>query len=336
MVRQLVQVALDVTRCQRGTSAREDRVDVIPGQQRTVVATRHARLVTRFHEGGRHTRDGPLLRIAHVDIVLRVLKVVDIRGIVLGAACRTCDELGKLASKRDVRGFLHMEEGYLVEHRRQPLALLFPVHVQSPEGVAQRLCSHCHLRGQCLLVQVHQRTAQLEILRELVFPVHAHHRLALHTVLRVRFERHLHVGTSIADALIQDGHLACSVVHRVVRALLQRHAASRHHHRSWRHVIGAQRYHVLGIALELSREDKLVFLCRLLRNGLRLSVELSEHVFLSLIGIHTFRQQLLAQPAAKGLCRWQIHAPVAHGVTLHIVEVAVRMGLHVIVETVAA
>ena len=78
MVRQLVQVALDMAGRQRRTSAGEDGVDVIPRQQRPVVATRHAHLVARFHEGRGHTREDPLLRIAHVDIVLRILEVVDI------------------------------------------------------------------------------------------------------------------------------------------------------------------------------------------------------------------------------------------------------------------
>ena len=229
-----------------------------------------------------------------------------------------------------------MEEGYLVEHRREPLALLLPVHAQSPDGVAQRFGTHRHLRGQGLFVQMHQRTTHLEVLRELVFPVHTHHRFALHTVIRVRLQRHLHVGTGVADALIQDGHLTGGVIHRVVAALLEGHAASRHHHRSGGHVIGAKGYHVLGSALELSHEDVLVFLCRLLRDGLRLAVQLREDIFLSLCLVETCRQQLPAQIGAEGLCRRQEHTTVAHGVTLHIVEVAVRMGLIVIVETVTA
>ena len=336
MVRQLVQVALDMAGRQRRASAGEDGVDVIPRQQRPVVATRHAHLVARFHEGRGHTREDPLLRIAHVDIVLRILEVVDIRGVVLCAAGSTRDKLGKLTRKRDVRRLLHVEEGYLVEHRREPLALLLPVHAQSPDGVAQRLGTHCHLRGQGLFVQMHQRTTHLEVLRELVFPVHTHHRFALHTVIRVRLQRHLHVGTGVADALIQDGHLTGGVIHRIVAALLEGHAASRHHHRSGGHVIGAKGYHVLGSALELSHEDVLVFLCRLLRDGLRLAVQLREDIFLSLCLVETCRQQLPAQIGAEGFCRRQEHTTVAHGVTLHIVEVAVRMGLIVIVETVTA
>ena len=336
MVRQLIQVALDVAGRQRRTSAGEDGVDVIPRQQRAVVATRHTHIVTRLHEGRGHTREGPQLRIAHVDIVLRILEVVDIRGIVLCAAGSTRDQLGKLTRKRDVRGFLHVEEGYLVEHRREPLALLLPVHAQSPDGVTQRLSAHRHLRGQGLFVQMHQRATQLEVLRELVLPVHAHHRLALHAVIRVRLERHLHVGTGVADALVQDGHLAGRVIHRVVAALLEGHAASRHHHRSGGHVIGPKGYHVVRSALELSHEDVLVLLCRLLRDGLRLAVELREDVFLGLCLVETCCQQLPAQIGAEGFCRRQEHTTVAHGVTLHVVEVAVRMGLHVIVETVTA
>ena len=183
---------------------------------------------------------------------------------------------------------------------------------------------------------MHQRTAHLEVLRELIFPVHTHHRLALHAVIGVRLQRHLHVGTSVTDALIQNSHLSGGVVHRVVATLLERHTTGRHHHRSGGDVIGTKWNHVLGGALELSHEDVLVFFGGLLRDGLSLTVELREHVFPSLYGVETCCQQLPTQITAEGLCRRQKHTTVAHGVALHVVEVTVRMGLVVIVETVAA
>ena len=101
-----------------------------------------------------------------------------------------------------------MQERYLVEHVRQPLRLLLPAQVQAPDGVVQRLLTHRHLRGQGLLGEVHQRTAEDEVLREVVLPVDAIHRLALHTVVGVRLKRGLDVGTGIEDALVDDGHFA--------------------------------------------------------------------------------------------------------------------------------
>ena len=228
VVRQLIQVALDVARGQCRGSAGEDGVNGVPCQSCSVITTRHTSLIGSLIQCGRHTRERPRLRIAHVDIVLRVLKVVDIRGVVLCAAGGACDQLGKLSCEGDVRRLLHMQERYLVEHVGEPLRLLFPVHVQSPEGIAQRLGTHGDLRGQCLLGEVHQRSAELEVLREVVFPVHAHHRLPLHAVVGVRLQRHVDVRACIDDALVQDGHLACGIVHRVVGAFRKRHAASRH------------------------------------------------------------------------------------------------------------
>ena len=40
-------------------------------------------------------------------------------------------------------------------------------------------------RDEGLFGEVHQRSAQLEVLREVVLPVHTYHRLALHTVLGI-------------------------------------------------------------------------------------------------------------------------------------------------------
>ena len=108
VVRQLIQVTLDMAGRQGGAPAGEDGVDVIPRQQRTVITTRHTYLVARFYEGRWHTREYPLFRVAHVDIVLRILEVVDIRGVVLCATGSTRDEMRKLTGKRDVRGFLHV------------------------------------------------------------------------------------------------------------------------------------------------------------------------------------------------------------------------------------
>ena len=102
-----------------------------------------------------------------------------------------------------------MQQGQLVEHTREPLALRFPVDVQTPQGVFQRLGTHRHLRGQCLLAQMLKRTAYLEVFREVVFPVESKHTLALHAILSVTLQRHINLGSSIKNALIEDGHLAC-------------------------------------------------------------------------------------------------------------------------------
>ena len=289
----------------------------------------------RLRVGRRHTRELPCLRIAHVDIVFGVLEVVDIRGIVLYAAGRTCDEMGKLTRKVDVRRLLHVEEGYLVEHRGEPLTLLFPIHIQAPQRVVQRFLSQRHLRGKGLFGEVHQRTADLEVLRELIFPVDTHHRLTLHAVVGVRLQRHVHVRTSIDDALVEDGHLTRRVIHAIVSALRQRHTTCRHHHRSWRHVIGVEGDHTPRRTLILTCHDVLILLRNLFGSGFRGVVELTEHVFLCRHGIHTGTPQLFPQITAERLCRGQEHTSVAHGIAIHEVEVAVRVGFVVLVQVVS-
>ena len=115
-----------------------------------------------------------------------------------------------------------MEEGNLVEHRREPLRLLLPVQVQTPDGVVEWFLTHGDLRDEGLFGEVHQRTTQLQVLREVVLPIHAYHCFALHAVLGVRFTRRLDVGLCVDDALVGR------IVHGVVRTFLQFHTSCRH------------------------------------------------------------------------------------------------------------
>ena len=186
MVRQLVEVALDMGGCQTRRTVGEQRVDGVPRQQGTVVVARHGVLVDMFREHRGHTRQRPRLRFHHVDAAGGTLEVVNIRGIVLRTGCRAGNEMGEFSRKGYLRGLRTMQQWQLVEHVRQPLAFCLPVDVQTPQGVLQRLGTHRHLRRQGLLRQVLQRTTNLEVLREVVLPVEAHHRLALHAVVAVR------------------------------------------------------------------------------------------------------------------------------------------------------
>ena len=131
-----------------------------------------------------------------------------------------------------------MQEGNLIEHRGEPLTLLFPVHIQAPQRVVQGLRTHRDLRGECLFGEMHQRTTDLEVLGEFVFPVQPHHRLALHTIVGVRLQRHVYIRACVDDALVQDGYLSSGVIHRVIRALCEYHTTSRHHHGALWYVVG--------------------------------------------------------------------------------------------------
>ena len=216
MVGELFKVALDVTRRQAAGAAGEERVDGVPGQQGPVVARRHGGLVVVvLHHGGR-TREHPLLGFQDADQVLGVLEVVQVGGVVLRTTGTSGNELCELSRELYLRGLRDVQEGNLVEHVGQPLRLLLPAEVESPQRVVERFLAHGDLRRQRLLREVHQRTANEEVLREVVLPVDAVHRLALHTVVGVRLKAGLHVGARVEDALVDDGHLACRVINGIV------------------------------------------------------------------------------------------------------------------------
>ena len=85
-----------------------------------------------------------------------------------------------------------------------------------------------------------QRTAHRQVLREVVLPVDAKHRLALHAVVTVRLQRDVDVRAGIDDALVQDGYLASRVVDAIIGTLLQSDATSSDDDGALRHVVGAQ------------------------------------------------------------------------------------------------
>ena len=115
MVGKLLQVTLDMGGCERTALIGEDGVDGIPRHLRTVVATGESLLVLRLGEEGGHTGEHPRLGVADADAVLGILEVVDIRGVVLGTAGLTGNQLGKLARETNLGGLGEMQTGQFVE-----------------------------------------------------------------------------------------------------------------------------------------------------------------------------------------------------------------------------
>ena len=89
------------------------------------------------------------------------------------------NELCEFSIEGDGGWLGEMKERQFVEHIGEPLAFLLPVDVESPYCIVQRLRAHRDLRGKRLLAEMLQRTANLEVLREVVLPVHSEHSLAL-------------------------------------------------------------------------------------------------------------------------------------------------------------
>ena len=113
------------------------------------------------------------------------------------------------------------------------------------------------------------------------------------------------------------------------------HAASRHHYRPLRHVVGTERDDVGRRTLVLSHQQELVLLGRLLGYGLGRVVQFVEHI---LVGhaAQACTLQLVAQIVAERLGRREEHTAIADSIAADVVKLAVGVGFHVVVQTVHA
>ena len=152
MVTQLLEVALNMSRSERTSTAGEQRINGIPGKTRTVEAAAQTGFVAVIvlEIERRHTGYEPGGRSHHIDGGLSTFEVVDIRCIVLCAACLSGNELGKFSSKGYLRWLGKMQEWYLVKHIGEPLTLLAPVEIDAPKGVLQRFGAQGYLGGKRL------------------------------------------------------------------------------------------------------------------------------------------------------------------------------------------
>ena len=327
-----MQVVFDVARRERRTAACEERVNHIPSQQRTVVAIAHIVCQLRF---GKHRRRGgnrPLLGHRNVDVRFCIFKIVEIRGIALRTGVATGDELCKFSGEIDVRRRGGMHKRQAVHEIRQPLALRFPRHVQSPNGVVQRFAAHRHLRGERLLAEVHERTAHLQLFGEIVLEIETEHRFALHAIVCVRFHRARNGCARIEDALVQNLHRAGIVVHGVVRSLRQQLSAGAHHHTPLRNAGGVELNFVRLRRLKLTRDPEFVVFGNLFRHGVCRIVELGVGKSARQCRVAEFLRQVSAERfnhREKDTSRSGVH-----GVALHKVEVTVRYAARVVVQTV--
>ena len=181
-----------------------------------------------------------------------------------------------------------------------------------------------------------ERTRQLEVAREGVFPVQSEHGFSLLPVIGVAFQRHIDCRAGIEDALIQNGHLACVVIDGIVRTFGERHATGGYLHRALRHVVGSQRDDIGSTASELSHEQVFILLGNLFGHGFGRVVELGIGILLRGAGGHAFRHEIVVEVFAEGFHQGEEHASVGHGVTVNKVEISVRVWLHVIVQPVGS
>ena len=268
-VGKLFQVALDMTRRKAGRSAREKRVDIIPGQKGTVIAITDIAGQLGLAEHGGYAGNVPLLRIGNVYLTLGVFKVIDIRSVPLRTLAFTRNKLGKLGCEIDARRCGAVQQRQFVEPVCEALALLLPGKVQPPKRVVQRFGTHGHLGGERFLAEVHESTSHLEILGEVIREVQAEHGFALHTIVRVTLQADVHTGARIQNALVENFNDARIIVHGIIGTFHQGLASSSNDHRTARNIHGSQLDFVIARSLVFAGNEELVFLGNLPGNGSR-------------------------------------------------------------------
>ena len=316
---ELVEVALDVAWCECAAAAREDGVDVVPGQQGAVVAVCLVACQLAFREHAWCARHAPVGWLRQAALDAAALEVVEVRCVSLHAVVLPCDELCELAVEGDEAGLCALDERQLVYQVREPLAFLLPAYVEAPECVLQRFVAHADLCGEWLLAQVHQCAAYGEVLVYLVVEVQAEHCLALHAVGVVAFHRGADVRACVQEALVDDGDAPHVVVDGVVDVLGEGGASGGDDDGAACHVGHAQVYLSGTCALVASGQQELVVLGDLFGDGLRAVVELAEAILPSQRGV----AYPLCQVFAEGFGHGEDDASLADGQSLHEVELSV-------------
>ena len=204
--------------------------------------------------------------------------------------------------------------------------------MESPQRVVERLASHGHFAGQRLFADFEIGTSDVEVLGEVVFPVQAQHGLAHQRVVFLAFEADAHVGSSIENALVDDGDGTVTIVNRVVAALCEGDTSCSDHYRMLRNVGTAQVYHASIGGLVFTCQREFVLLGNLASRGLGRVVEGVITIFVS----QSFAAQFLSQPVAERLDYREDDAATAglYGIAFDEVKLAVWVCLLVIVQTV--
>ena len=336
VIAQLVEVALDMSRSQRTTLSVEKWVDCVPGHLASVESTCQSRLVLIFREHGRNAGEEPRGRSHHINTALGGLEIIQIRSVILRSARLSGNQLGKLSSKGNLRWLGKMQERNLVEHIRQPLTFLLPVDVDTPEGILHRFLSHRHLGEERLFTQMLERTAQLEILREVVFPVESKHRLAHHTIVGIAFKRNIDGCSCIDDALIENRHFTGIVIYRIVRTFGERNTTGSHHHRTLRNIVCSERNDIGRRTLELAHQQVLVLLGYLFGYRLRTVIKSRKGIFLRLFSSHALTLQIFVHITTERFYFRNEDASVGNRITLYVVVVTIAMSIVIIVKTVGS
>ena len=231
-----------MSRSQGTASTGKERVNAIPSQTGTVETARQSGLIViifleieRWHAGNK-----PGSRRHHINAVLCIFEVINIGSIVLSTSSLSSQQLGKLTGKRDLRWLGKMQERYLVKYIGKPLALLLPIEIDTPKSILQWFRAHGNLRCKSLFGKMLQGTTHLEVLGEIILPVHTKHGLASLPIIRITFQGNIDRSTRIDDALVENGNLTRIVINRIVATLCQGNTTCGYYNRTLWYIIGTK------------------------------------------------------------------------------------------------
>ena len=337
MITELLEVALDMSRSQGTASTGKERVDTIPSQTGTVETARQSGLIIiifleieRWHAG-----DKPGGRRHHINAVLGIFEVINIGSIVLRTTCLSSQQLCKLTGKRDLRWLGKMQEWYLVKYIGKPLTLLLPIEINTPESILQWLRTHGDLRRKSLFGKMLQGTTHLEVLGEIILPVHTKHGLASLSIIRITFQGYIDRGTRIDDALIENGNLTRIVIYRIVCTLCQGNTTSSYNDRTLWYVIGIQRDDAGRRAFKLTHHQILIFLSYLSGYGLGTVIQFGKGIFLCCIRSHSVLDQIITHITSERFYFRNKHTTIRNGIAFYIVIISVAMRLVVVIKSVS-
>ena len=158
----------------------------------------------------------------------------------------------------------------------------------------------------------------------------------MHAIVRIALQGHTDIRSRIDDALVEDGHLTGGIVDTIVGTLFQDHSSRCYDHRPLRYVIGTKGDDIGRRAFILTYQHILVLVTHMLGSCPGGVIEFAEGIFLHLVSSHVMLLKELAEGLAERFHGGEEDTSVADGISLYIVEIAVRMRTVVVIQTVTA
>ena len=234
MVRQLVAVVPQIRRRGRGCTV-EHVVDVIPCQQRPVLAVRYVIGIFRFRKTARCAGQFPIRRITHIVRNLGRFEIVDIHPA-LRPGSRTRQYLCEFGIERDGGRLFQVKYGYAVQEIGNGLELVAVRSIQTPSEIGYGIIAVIHLFGHRFFRKIHERRPDIEMFGKGIIEMRPEQGFAFQVEQRLAFHRNAYRRTEGDYVFIGYADYAHHVIDGIIHILDKFTAAGRNLHRTARHV----------------------------------------------------------------------------------------------------